>query len=184
MFHKINGVRNRYFTLLVLTGTRNDRVFDDKNPLNMARQFIVVQLPVNLSSFPDSVKELSKATSGHVYDPLRLVSPVQQARSRSDLNDVQRDMEGNKLVQGYYASVEQVSYMDVSPDSVQTPLAGPKPHISWCMSTASNAGGHIPRSFYGFSVPGKIAKDVKYVTDYIKDNRGTTGWPTVAEIGR
>lgn len=183
MFHKINGVRNRYFTLLALTGTRGDYVSDSKKPLNMARQFIVVQLPVDLSSFPDSIKELSKATSGHVYDPLRRVSPVHQARSRSDLNNVQKEMEGHKLVQGYYASVEQVSYMDVSPDSIQTLPAGRRPHISWCMSTASNAGGHIPRSFYGLSVPGKIAKDVKYVTDYIKNNRGTTGWPIVADSG-
>ena len=184
MFHKIKGVRNRYFTLLVLTGTHEDQSLNAKKPFNMARQFIVVQLPIDLSNFPDSIKELSKATSEHVYDPLRQASPVQQARSRSDLNDVQKEMEGRKLVQGYYASVEQVSYMDVSADLVQTPSAGLKPYISWCMSTASNAGGHIPRSFYGLSVPGKIAKDVKYVTDYIKDNRGTTGWPTVADSGK
>jgi hypothetical protein len=183
MFHKINGVRNRYFTLLVLTGTSGDHVLDDKKKLNIARQFLVVQLPVDLSSFPDPIKELSKATPGHVYDPLRRVSPELQARSKTDLDNAQKEMKGHKLVQGYYASVEQVSYMEISPDSVQTLVKGRRPYISWCMSTSSNAGGHIPRSFYGLSVPGKIAKDVKYVTDYIKNNRGTTGWPVLADNG-
>jgi hypothetical protein len=177
MFHEISGVTNRYFNILVLTGIRDDHLLDEQSLYNMARQFIVVQLPVDLSNFPKSIKDLSKTTAEHVYDPTRVPNPENVARA--SLKPVRKDIEGKKLVQGYYASVEQVSRMDIAPDSIKTPPEGTKPYISWCMSTASNAGGHIPRFLYGFSVPDKIAQDVKYVTDYIAIKRGTPGWPVI-----
>jgi hypothetical protein len=175
MFHKISGVTNRYFTILVLTGIRDGCPLDEKSLHNMARQFIVVQLPVDLSNFPKSIQDLSKTTADHVYDPTRRPSPEHVARA--PLTPVQKEIEGKKLVQGYYASVEQVSRMDIAPDLIKAPPEGTKPYVSWCMSTASNAGGYIPRFLYGFSVPDKIAQDVKYVTEYIKKKRGTPGWP-------
>ena len=144
-------LNNRVFTVLLLSGIRFDV------PTGLTDEFIVVQLPVNLAKFPSTITSRSRhmTSSKPRYQPDPKTKPP---LTQDQLNECDKG-----LVQGYYASVEKLSRTEDSTD--------------WVMSTASDAGGWVPKSFYKFAVPNKIAQDVAYVYKYINDNRGKPGWP-------
>lgn len=167
-------VTNRVFTVLLISGYRTDLGLDPKKTDNMSRQFIVVQLPVALHNFPEKVKQRSFTSTTMQYQPHQ---PKMVNGQAVQFMLAQQTQIGKNLVQGYYASVEQIGYHSTPPGQIIPPRKSP--YISWCMSTASDAGGQIPKFFYKFAVPGKIAQDVKFVCDYIKANRGTKGWPVI-----
>ncbi|KAF2474525.1 uncharacterized protein BDR25DRAFT_340335 [Lindgomyces ingoldianus] len=80
----------------------------------------------------------------------------------------------SKYVQGVYVSIERVA-------QIQGPLSNSNGDQSvknrWTMATASDAKGVLPLWVQKKAVPDAIAKDVKFVTDYVQKNYGGEGWP-------
>lgn len=140
MYHGIPAPLNdRVFTILVLAGVRTDLPSDG----SIKNEFIVVQLPVDLSSFPDHIKDGCDHTIS--------ANPTYQPKGKSPI--AEKTKVGKKLVQGQYASIEKVSNI------------GGENH--WVMATASDAKGVLPQWVQKRAIPGEIAKDVEYVYDYM-----------------
>jgi hypothetical protein len=110
---------------------------------------LVVQLPVDLNSFPEVVKQKCHHRVGETqsyHPPSEAVTSHNKAKV------------GKSLVQGEYASVEKVT------------RRGEQNH--WVMGTTSNAKGVLPMWVQKKAVPGEIVKDVEYVYEYIEKHRG------------
>lgn len=72
------------------------------------------------------------------------------------------------MVQGVYASVERLAQVDNGAGGAKS---------RWSMATASDAKGVLPQWVQKKAVPDAIAKDVKFVTDYLREKYGGEGWP-------
>ena len=118
-------LHSRVFTVLVLTATKPQWDFS-----------IIVQIPVDLESFPEAFRRTSFRCKSDRLPGLRYLG-----RHES--------LHGIRLQPGAYCSVETLRLVDTEEESVH-----------WTMSTVSNAGGKLPRKIQELAVPGKIAKDV------------------------
>jgi hypothetical protein len=108
--------------------------------------FLVVQIPVDLSNMAPSVLERSH-------------QDLAKKKHRTRAADGRWKYD-SPLACGKYVSVERVKSNG--------------DNILWEMATASDAGGHIPRSVTNYALLGEIAKDVSYVTAWIDKQRKKT----------
>ncbi|KAF2710274.1 hypothetical protein K504DRAFT_255637 [Pleomassaria siparia CBS 279.74] len=181
IYHHVNNwMKNRVFTVILLTGIRTNLDEIQVPPtMETTGQWMVIQLPVDLSTFPANIQERSNHSPSLIYQP-HLPKTVDGQEVES--NQQQKKTINKKLVEGRYASVEIVGHLVVRDGSSDAGPAKDHTRISWAMSTASDAGGHmsgpIPKFFYRWAVPKTIAKDIDLVCDYVKQNRGSEGWPS------
>ncbi|KAF2185118.1 hypothetical protein K469DRAFT_708406 [Zopfia rhizophila CBS 207.26] len=175
MYHKLPfPLRNRVFTVLLLSGIRFDH-FDisaslpsnpNGDPSKAANtnlsSFFVIQLPVDFDTFPIDLRERTH----HYYpSPRTYQGPTDTTESKAAY--------GKKLIKGMYASVERVTCIEQ--------FKGDFDRIDWTMSTVSDAGGWLPQYFQKPAVPGMIAQDIRFVLDYVRDHRKDDGWPISAK---
>ena len=158
MFHKLPPpLKNRVFNVLLLSGVYTDPSSPEKS-VQAADHFTVIQLPIDLASFPEEFRKRSHYdTQKGYYRP-----------PDSGATDTQKAQRGNKIVEGRYVSVENVARGQDS----ESPMSN-----VWTMSTASDAGGVLPMAIQKLAIPGQIAKDVQFVMDYINKHRNDVGWP-------
>lgn len=141
MYHGIPApLYNRVFTVLVLSGVRTGLPQN-----NLKHESIIVQMPVDLSAFPEEVKKRCH---------YRLESRLTYRPPPECITEENRSKVGKGLVQGMYASVEKIS----SVEGVS----------HWAMATASDAKGNLPLRVQRMAVPGEIVKDVEYVYGYME----------------
>jgi hypothetical protein len=157
MYHGIPAPLNdRVFTVLVLAGVRTDLSSQEQGDRD---EFVVVQLPVDLTCFPEKVKKkCHHQIDSMTYQPPK-ISP----------NHASRGKVGKKLVQGEYASVEKVTR--IVAETAENGTFAPSSSNVWTMATASNAKGVLPMWVQKKAVPGEIVKDVEYVYGYIDTHK-------------
>ncbi|OCL08954.1 hypothetical protein AOQ84DRAFT_354246 [Glonium stellatum] len=132
MYHHISVLNDRVFNTLVITARYQDG-------------FLVVQIPVDLSTFPDTVLQNSHSKKG------RFSGPDGHAKN------------GKKLVEGQYVSVERVKRLKKETQD----------SILWEMATSSDAQGSLPLALQEMSIPAVIAKDVQFFLDWADKRRNT-----------
>lgn len=162
MYHEIpSPLFNRVFTVLVLTTRRSELGSDT----SAEKESIVVQLHVDLESFPLHIRERANHSTGEelVYQP-----------HSEDVKSRNRKHVGKKLVVGHYASVEKLTYVPGKPDTDGSQAVG---ETTWTMSTTSDANGLLPKRLQNWMIPSEIVKDVGYVYDWIGKKRLESGWP-------
>lgn len=129
-------LNNRVFPVLVvraLTGNHKQASLSQPNPTTTSPPgFIVAQIPIDLTSLPDSL-----------YSSGRHRKDGDSAKKRAS------------VTMGRYVSVERVMLDEGSGSDSEG-----KKRISWMMTTASDAGGNLPISVQKLGVPGAVIKDV------------------------
>ncbi|KAH7131948.1 hypothetical protein B0J11DRAFT_520416 [Dendryphion nanum] len=159
MYHGIPfPLKDRIFSILVAVGVRTDlsSIPEERNGGKVQDEFVVVQLPIAITSLPDIVKNRS-----HHRVP---GSPsYQRDPERADAK--QKQKLGKALVYGEYVSVEKVARV----------RKGEKTENHWAMATMSDAKGVLPLWVQRKAVPGEIVKDVEYVLKYIAEGKGVRG---------
>lgn len=151
MYHGIPfPLKDRVFSVLVAVGVRTDlaSTSDQASP-GIDKEFLVVQLPVDITSLPDVVKNRS-----HHRVP---GSPTYQ-RDPERADEKQKGKLGRALVYGQYVSVEKVSRVRGSDDRWEN---------HWKMATISDAKGVLPLWVQRKAVPGEIVKDIEYIFGYV-----------------
>jgi hypothetical protein len=151
MYHHLPfPLHDRVFTVLVLSGCRQRVALEDSG---VEDKFVVVQVPVDLTTFPEAVR----VRCHHEWTPDRKC--VYRPMAEEGSKEGNQSKTGKELVLGRYVSVEAVWR---GPDSEQ-----PLRDICWNMATSSDAGGALPRRLQNAMVPGEIAKDVGFVAEYL-----------------
>jgi hypothetical protein len=150
MYHGIpTPLNDRVFSVLLLSGVRTDISAGE----DVLDECVVVQLPVDLSTFPDAIKQRCHHRMGSslTYNP---PSDAVTAEGKPKV--------GKKLVQGVYAALEKISRRrDEGQGTVN----------EWVMATTSDAKGVLPMFVQKLAVPGEIVKDVEYVYVYMDNHK-------------
>ncbi|KAF2733723.1 hypothetical protein EJ04DRAFT_266794 [Polyplosphaeria fusca] len=150
MYHKLPApLKRRRFVELVVSGvyTQADKT-DDGDVLS---QFVLVQFPIDLSTFPPSfIGPISCLDANNRIHGDRI---AQGAAAKKD------EAATYECVTGVYASVEKVALVRGE--------GRPSENI-WTMSTTSDAKGALPMWLQKRAIPGAIAKDVDFVEKYMK----------------
>lgn len=140
MYHHIPPpLSDRVFPILLVSARRST-----------SASFIIVQIPLDLSSFPASIQARRHVKNGRYAG-------------------TESGKQGKRLVEGRYVSVERVRKVAVGEG--KDGEAGAE-KIVWEMATASDAGGALPMAVQKMAIPGKIAKDVPLFLDWVERMRG------------
>lgn len=166
MYHHIPfPLHNRVFTVLVISGRRlSDPTLDSA----AESEFSVVQMPVDLTSFPKHIQ----ARCRHMWTQDGKCSYKPPTPSRSEeVSTAKKEVQpGKELIVGRYVSLERVSRQPSSNGDDPRSYKGLK-EIFWSMATCSDVAGVVPRWIQDKMVPGEIVKDVEFVGRYLEKRR-------------
>lgn len=127
-------IRNRTFSTLVVSAIDTSKTGSPS--------FILVQIPVNLTSVPTALYSTGANTT-------KLDGKLQK----------------KKVVLGQYVSVERCKV-------VKGEGANGEGEVCWDMATASDARGWLPMFLQKFGVPGALVSDVGFFMKWVGQNRG------------
>lgn len=140
-------LNDRVFTVLLVSFIANPPA------AGTLAQSIDLQLPVDLSTFPPSIRERS-----HV----QVVNAKHMYKSPASGTPFQKKQDGRKVIEGRYVSLEKVAKVEKDR----------KVASRWEMATDSDAEGSLPMGVQKLGVPNAIVKDVPLAIGYIIKKRG------------
>ncbi|KAF2033792.1 hypothetical protein EK21DRAFT_31620, partial [Setomelanomma holmii] len=166
MFHEMPKVagasilQDRVFHVVAITA-HSTYTLDTQDPSTSHLQSYTLQLPINFDSLRD-VEAITRAS--HIRPSSMIYEFKGHSTNSGGATDRQKQHTGNSLTEGIYVSVERLREAPTGPDAVQR----------WDMMTRSDAKGIsklAPWNTKKKETLDAIAKDVKYVLDYIGKQR-------------
>ncbi|KAL1595858.1 hypothetical protein SLS60_009548 [Paraconiothyrium brasiliense] len=143
-------LNDRVFTVLLVS-------FIPTHPASgTLAQSIDLQLPVDLSTFPPTIRERS-----HIH----VINTKHIYKSPASGTPVQKKQDGRKVIEGRYVSLEKIAKVEKDGKMVS----------KWEMTTDSDAEGSLPMGLQKLGVPGAIVKDVPLAIEYIIMKRAGRG---------